>query len=409
MISGASFAGLALARGLTQALGPDLRIALIDHDANLSPAADDGRAFAIWAGGQAVLESLGVWETIAPHAETLTAIEISDSALDDGVRQTRVTYDAQTSGGKPACHIVPSFVLQNALMDALSPWGEGASSKSSITWFAPAEAAHFSLGDVLAEVHLSDGRVLASSLVVAAEGRHSKLRDAAGIKTMGWSYEQTGIVATVAFELPHGGIAIQHFLPGGPFAILPLRGNKACITWSAAQKDAERIIALNDAAFLAELDERIGGRFGTLALAGPRRSWPLDLKLARDLTAKRFAVIGDAAHGVHPVAGQGVNLALRDVAALVECVTDAARLGFDPGHGAALEKYARWRRFDSTMSASLYEGINRVFSIDNTVMRAGRGAAMGILDTLPALKTMIIDEAAGVTGDLPKMLKGEGV
>lgn len=339
----------------------------------------------------------------------MTAIEISDSALDDGVRQTRLTYDALTSGGKPACYVVPSCVLYNALAGSVLGSGSGQESRSNITWFAPAEAVAIRKREALVEVELRDGRILVTSLAVAAEGRSSKLRDAAGIKTLSRDYDQAGIVATVAFEYPHDGVAIQHFLPGGPFAILPLKDNKACITWSAARSEAQRVIALDDLSFLAELDKRIGGRFGAITLAGPRRSWPLGLKLARELHAERFVVIGDAAHGVHPIAGQGVNLALRDCAALIECVTDAARLGFDPGHGPALERYARWRRFDSAMSASIYDGLNRAFGIDNSVLRAGRGAALGILDSLPALKTLIMDEAAGLSGDVPKMLKGERV
>ena len=401
-ISGGSFAGLALARGLSQALEPDLRIAIIDRVQTPDVAKSDSRAFAIWAGAKTVLEGLGVWGSIAADAEPMTSIEISDSARDDGVRPTRLTYDAVTADGRAAAHMVPSSALYRALYRSVAD-------DPAVTWMAPAEATGLTLGDFSADVTLSDGRIISASLVVAAEGRHSKLRDAAGIKTVGWGYDQTGIVATVQFERPHGGVAIQHFLPGGPFAVLPLKDNKACITWSCAKADAERVIVLDDAAFLAELDHRIGGRFGAISLAGPRQSWPLDLKIARDLTARRFALIGDAAHGVHPVAGQGVNLALRDVAALVEALTDAARLGFDLGHAPSLERYGRWRRFDSTMSATLYDGLNRAFSIDNAVLRAGRGAGLGLLDSIPALKAMIVEEAAGLTGDVPKLARGEVV
>ncbi len=401
-ISGGSFAGLALARGLSQALGPDVRIAVIDRATSPAAAAADTRAFAIWAGTLAVLEGLGVWPEIAIDAEPMTAIEITDSALDDSVRPARVTYDAKTADGRPAAYMVPSAALHRALYQSVVH-------DPAVTWIAPAEAAGLTLGDFSAAITLSDGRVVQAALVVAAEGRSSKLRDAAGIKTAGWGYDQTGIVATVQFEQPHNGVAIQHFLPGGPFAILPLKHNRACITWSADSREAGRMIALDDAGFLAELERRIGGRFGAMTLTAPRQSWPLDLKLARELTARRFALIGDAAHGVHPVAGQGVNLAFRDVAAMVEVLTDAARLGFDLGHAPALERYARWRRFDSTMSATLYDGLNRAFSLDNAVLRAGRGAGLGILDRIPALKAMIVEEAAGLTGDVPKLVRGERV
>jgi 2-octaprenyl-6-methoxyphenol hydroxylase len=279
----------------------------------------------------------------------------------------------------------------------------------AITWIAPVEAVGLALGEFAAKITLSDGREIEAALCVAAEGRQSKLREAAGIKTMGWGYAQRGIVATVQFELPHNGVAIQHFLPGGPFAVLPLKDNCACITWSSSDEEAERVLALDDAAFLDELDQRIGGRFGAIALIGKPQSWPLDVKIARELTAKRFALIGDAAHGVHPVAGQGVNLAFRDVAALVEVLTDAARIGLDLGNGPALERYARWRRFDSTMSAATYDGLNRIFSIDNAVLRAARGAGLGIVDQIPQLKQLIMTEAAGLSGDLPKLVRGERV
>lgn len=397
-ISGASFAGLALARGLSRAL-PGIAIALIDRPA--APAASDGRAFAIWAGAQRVLDNLGAWDAIAPHAQEMTVIEITDSALDDGVRPTLMSFDA-TADDRPAGYMVPARVLHSALLATLE-------AETAITWMTPAEASAVTLGPALAQVQLADGSTVAASLCVAAEGRGSKLRDAAGIKTVGWAYGQTGIVATVRFEKNHGGVAIQHFLPGGPFAVLPLLGQRACITWSASRDEAAAMMALDDAAFAQELENRIGGRFGAITLVGRPQAWPLGLKLPRDLIATRFALIGDAAHGVHPIAGQGVNLALRDAAALVECVADAMRLGYDAGHGPALERYARWRRFDATMSATLYDGLNRLFSADGAVLRASRGAGLGLVDRIPALKQMIVSEAAGLTGDLPKLMRGVAV
>lgn len=401
-ISGASFAGLAIARGLSQALGPGIKIAVIDRASGPHATGRDCRAFAIWAASKNLLEVLGVWGAIAPAAQAISAIEISDSALDDGLRPTRLTYDAVTAQGATAGYIVPAGALQRALYDS-------AAADPAITWIAPAEALELDLGQSFATVMLNDGGAVRACLVVAAEGRGSKLRDAAGIKTTGWGYEQTGIVAIVQFSEPHNGVAIQHFLPGGPFAILPMAGNRACVTWSSAQDEAVRILALDEAAFLAELDKRIGGRFGTITLVGQRQSWPLELKLARALVANRFVLAGDAAHGVHPVAGQGVNLAFRDCAALVEVVTGAARIGLDIGNAETLDHYARWRRFDSTASAAAYDGLNRFFGLDNTVLRAGRGAALGVVDRLPFLKQLILTEAAGLSGDVPKMLRGEQV
>jgi 2-octaprenyl-6-methoxyphenol hydroxylase len=398
-IVGGSFAGLAVARGLAQALGPDIRLAVIDRVSPATLATADSRAFAIWAGTKKILEGLGVWDAISADAETVTSIEISDSNLNDAFRPTRVTYDARTSDGTPAAYIVPASSLAAGLYKSVAH-------DPSITWFAPADVENVTFGEHASELRLSTGTTVSAALTIAADGKNSKLRDAAGIKTVGWPYAQMGIVARVKFEEPHGGVAIQHFLPGGPFAILPLRDNRACITWSADKAEAQRMTALDDENFLDELDRRIGGRFGAITLDGPRQSWSLDVRLPRRLIAPRFALVGDAAHGVHPIAGQGVNLALRDAAAMIEVLADTARLGLDFGNGTHLERYQRWRRFDSTMSATLYDGLNRTFAIDSMVLRAGRGAALGVLDRLPSLKDMIIAEAAGITGDLPKLARG---
>jgi 2-octaprenyl-6-methoxyphenol hydroxylase len=398
-IAGSSFAGLALARGLLQALGPEVKIAIIDRVQGPPSASEDSRAFAIWAGAKTILESLGIWEAIAPDAQAMTSIEISDSALEDGLRPTLLSYDAIAPDGSPVAYIVPAATLNAALHRSVAH-------EPSVSWFTPAEARKLVLEADSAAVTLDDGRRIRAALCVGADGRKSRLREAAGIKTVGWAYEQTGIVATIKFSEPHRGVAIQHFLPGGPFAILPLPDNRACITWSANKDEAARVMALDDAGFLAELDQRIGGRFGSIALDGPRQSWPLDIKLSRQLIGRRLALIGDAAHGVHPIAGQGVNLALRDVAALIEVLVDAGRLGLDYGDGTHLERYQRWRRFDSTMSATFYDCLNRMFGIDNLAVRAGRGAALGVLDRLPSLKRLILTEVAGLTGELPKLSRG---
>ena len=399
VISGASFAGLALAAGLARNFGPSIRIAVIDKAHPTRRERPDQRAFAIWRGARHILEGLGIWQRIEARAQAINTIEISDSALDDGLRPSRLMYDAAEHGGEPLAHMV----LANDLLTALF---EAAQSERSIDWIIPAEAQSLTITGPSAALTLDSGDTLNAALVVAADGRQSKLRDYAGIKTTGWAYSQTGIVATVKFSEPHHGTAIQHFLPGGPFAVLPLQNNEACITWSSAANEAQRMTALDDEAFIAEIEKRIGGRFGTITLAGQRQSWPLDVRLARALTAPRFALAGDAAHGVHPIAGQGVNLAFRDCAALIECLADAARLGFDLGHAPALDRYARWRRFDSTMSSALYGGLNRIFSLDNAVLRAGRGAALGFIDRSAAIKSLILEEAHGLTGDVPKLAVG---
>ena len=398
-ISGASFAGLALACALSDALGPEFRIAVIDRAAPASMPAD-ARAFALSAASRHLLEAIGVWPAVATEAQPVDGIDITDSSLDAGVRPVLLSYDNAIAAGEPATHIVPVRPLTMALR-------QKARSHPSISLMASAEATGFATDDAGARVTLADGRTIATSLVVAADGRKSPLRDAAGIKVIGWPYAQTGIVTTVRHTRPHNARAVQHFLPNGPFAILPLTGNRACITWTEDAGEAKRILALEDAGFLAEIDKRFGGKLGAIALDGPRQSWPLQLHLARRYVAPRFALVGDAAHGVHPLAGQGLNLAFRDVAALVEVVADAVRLGFEAGDAQALARYERWRRFDSAVSAATFDGINRLFAGDAPLLRAVREVGLGVVDRIPTLKRFFVSEAAGLTGEVPRLLKGE--
>lgn len=403
VVSGASFGGLALACGLSWALGPDFKIALIDRVAQSTtvPTADS-RASAISAASKRMLDVLGVWPLVADVAQPVTGIEITDSTLETGVRPVLLTYDNVTGDGEPATYIVPNGKLQAALRQRIE-------SNSSLKLIAPTEAIDFGTNESSVEVVLGDGGAIGASLLVAAEGRRSRLREAAGIKVVGWNYPQIGIVVSVHHDRPHGGRAVQHFLPSGPFAILPLKGNRSCITWSEDTDEAKRILALDDAGFLAEVDKRFGGKLGALSLDGPRQSWPLEMHLARRYVGPRFALIGDAAHGVHPIAGQGLNLAFRDVAALVQVLSDAIRLGFDAGDAQALARYERWRRFDSTISAAAFDGLNRLFSSDYTLVRSGREVGLGLVDRMPALKRFFVGEAAGLTGELPRLLKGEPV
>jgi 2-octaprenyl-6-methoxyphenol hydroxylase len=403
VISGASFAGMALACGLVQALGPDFRIALLDRVANPGgAAAPDARASALSAGSKRMLDVLGVWQEVAVKAQPVTGIDITDSSLEAGVRPVLLDYANVVGDGEPATYIVPNQVLHDALRTAVQRL-------ASVTLVAPAEARDLARTETSARVMLAGGRELAAALVVAAEGRMSRLREAAGIKVVGWSYPQTGIVTAVRHEMAHGARAVQHFLPAGPFAILPLKGNRSCITWTEDTDEAKHILALDDAGFLEQVEQRFGGRLGAIALDGPRQSWPLKMHLARRYVAQRFALIGDAAHGVHPIAGQGLNLAFRDVAALVEVITDAVRLGFDAGNAEALARYERWRRFDSVVSTATFDGLNRLFASDNALLRSGRELGLGIVDRIPALKRFFVGEAAGLTGELPRMLKGERV
>lgn len=402
VVSGASAAGLALALALADASGGDLRIALIERVWPPFTARGDVRAFAFSAASRHMLEALGVWREIEPHAQEVRRIEITDSSLEDGVRPVVLTYDNTIDGGETATHIVPGEAIVSALAVRAGDF-------LAIDRLAPDEIAGFKSDAGGITVNLRSGRTLRARLLVSAEGRQSALREQAEIKTVGWSYGQTGIVTWVSHERPHDGTAVQHFLPAGPFAILPLTGNRSCITWSEGTDEARRILALDDSAFLAEVEKRFGGRLGAISLAGGRQSWPLSMHLARAYVADRFALIGDAAHGVHPIAGQGLNLALRDAAALAEVVIDAVRLGLDPGNAEVLTRYERWRRFDSAVSTATFDGLNRLFSSDNALVRAMRDLGLGVVDRMPAVKQMLVTEAAGLSGDVPRLLRGEAI
>ena len=407
LVSGASFSGLALALALADAFADDITVTVVDRARDGAGTAADNRASAISAASQRLLATLGIWPDVAAAAQPVRRIEITDSSLDAGIRPVHLSYDNAVSDGEPASWIVPNSILLAALE-------RRATARPSIRMLRGRGVAGFAAGPFDATVTLDEGDTERARLVVAADGRRSALREAAGIKIVGWDYGQTGIVSTVAHERPHDGVAVQHFLPAGPFAILPLVGNRSCITWSEDAAAAGRILALDDARLLDEIDLRFGGRLGPLALAAPpgaptRQSWPLEVHLARSYVAPRLALVGDAAHGVHPIAGQGLNLGLRDVAALTEVVADAARLGLDPGGGDALARYERWRRFDSMLSAAAFDGLNRLFSNDWTLLRAVRDVGLGVVDRMPGLKRLLVAEAAGLAGEVPKLLRGERV
>jgi 2-octaprenyl-6-methoxyphenol hydroxylase len=259
------------------------------------------------------------------------------------------------------------------------------------------------------DVQLKDGDTISARLLVGADGAKSAVRDVANIAIHGWDYDQSAIVTTVAHERDHNGRAEEHFLPAGPFAILPLTGKRSSIVWTETKAEAARIVALPDAEFHAELEKRFGLKLGDIEVAGPRRAFPLGLFTARSFIADRVALIGDAAHIIHPIAGQGLNMGLRDAAALAETIADAARLGLDPGDANVLERYQRWRRFDTMSMGAATDGLNRLFSNENDALRIVRDVGLGLVERMPALKRVFIREAAGFTGDVPKLLKGEAL
>jgi 2-octaprenyl-6-methoxyphenol hydroxylase len=259
------------------------------------------------------------------------------------------------------------------------------------------------------EVQLSDGATLLPRLLVAADGANSRIRQRAGIAVHGWSYGQSAIVTTVEHERDHLGRAEEHFLPAGPFATLPLTGRRSSIVWTEAIKEAKRIVALPDAEFHAELERRFGLRLGDITAQAPRHVHLLGLWVARSFVAERLALVGDAAHVIHPIAGQGLNMGLKDVAALAEVIADAARVGLDPGSLGTLERYQRWRRFDTMSMGFATDVLNRLFSNHSDLLRLVRDVGLGLVDRTPALKQFFIREAAGLVGDVPKLLRGEAL
>lgn len=416
IVVGASFTGLTMAYALSRSLGPGARILLIDKGPLVAATADHQaapgplhgpNAMAISAGGKQMLDALGIWPNLADRAQPVSDIEITDSSLDAAIRPKILSYENKLDDGLAASYIVESGDLHRALHIAVSE-------DPSITLRGGATSTAYSADETAGTIELASGECIAAALVIAADGRRSALRQMAGIKLVQWDHKQSGIVCTVAHELPHEGRAVQHFLPAGPFAILPLVGddasghrNRSCITWSEDAARAREIMALDFDAFRQEAQNRFGHKLGDITLEGAPASWPLSTQLARGFISRRLALIGDAAHGVHPIAGQGLNLALRDVAALTEVLSDGAGLGLDLGNHDALERYERWRRFDSTLSAAAFSGLNRLFSNDMILMRSIRDAGLGVVDRLPGLKRFFVTEAAGLTGQVPKLLKGE--
>jgi 2-octaprenyl-6-methoxyphenol hydroxylase len=406
IVVGGGPAGLTLALALAEALGATASIGVVDPagaGSGTSPRVGDARASALSAASKRLLDALGVWPALAPHAEPVAAVDITDSAPGDVFRPILVSYDNTVGSEEPATYIVENQRLQAALLEALA--------RSPGIVRIGGTVAGWEGGDARAAVHLADGRQLLAPLVAAADGRGSRLREAAGIGVVSWKYRQVGIVTIVTHEKPHRSRAVQHFLPAGPFAILPLKAeaplHRSCITWTEEESWGRALVQLDDAAFLEEAHRRFGYRLGPIALAGPRAAWPLEMHLARALTANRLALVGDAAHLVHPIAGQGLNLGLRDVAALAEVVADAARLGLDIGSGVVLQRYERWRRTDAAMSAAAYDGLNRLFSNDWAALRTLRDAGLRLVDRMPGLKQLLVAEAAGLTGDVPRLLRGE--
>lgn len=397
VIGGGGFAGLTLAVALREGLGETFSVSVCDP-ALRNIRSQDPRATAIAAGARRMLEAIGVWEHVEDQAQPILDMIITDSKLEDAVRPAFLTFGGEVEEGEPFAHMIENRWLVDALV---------AKARAIGVELRPAMVTSFAHGRATIDVSVDEGATLSARLLVGADGARSPIREQAGITCHGWPYDQSAIVTTVAHERDHEGRAEEHFLPAGPFAILPLKGNRSSIVWTERPREAERIVALPDDAFHDELERRFGLHLGEIEVVGPRRAFPLGLYTARSFIAERLALVGDAAHVIHPIAGQGLNMGLRDVAALAEVVADSARLGLDIGAHPVLERYQRWRRFDTMTMGIATDGLNRLFSNDSDALRLARDVGLGLVERMPPLKTVFIREAAGVTGEVPRLMRGD--
>jgi 2-octaprenyl-6-methoxyphenol hydroxylase len=402
LIAGAGIVGLTLAVALRQGLGPTFSVAVADP--MLARRGGDGRATAIVAAARRLLTAVGVWEEIP--AQPILGMMVTDSALEDTLRPRFLTFAGDVAPGEPFGHMVENASLVAAL--TAKACDEGAALHSvAVNAPLPLPSDTPPTARSRLSVKLANGELLSTTLLVGADGAQSPIRQGAGIAVHGWTYGQSAIVATVAHERDHGGRAEEHFLPPGPFAILPLTGRRSSIVWTEETPEAQRLVALPEQEFHAELERRFGLHLGEIEVVGPRHVQQLGLWVARSFTSDRIALVGDAAHVIHPIAGQGLNMGLKDVAALAEVIVDSVRLGLDPGSLAVLERYQRWRRFDTMAMGIATDGLNRLFSNRSDILRLVRDVGLGLVDRLPALKQVFIREAAGLLGEAPKLLRGE--
>ena len=397
IIGGGGFAGLALAIALRQGLGSQTPIIVADPALATRPSRDP-RATAIVAACRRLFEVIGAWDGVAAKAQPILDMVITDSKLEDATRPVFLTFGGDVAPGEPFAHMVEN----GDLIESLTRCAEAA----KIDLRATAVTSYDARPDGIT-VTLGDGTVIEGALLVAADGARSKLRERAGIVTHGWDYNQSGIVVTVGHERDHEGRAEEHFMPAGPFASLPLTGKRSSLVWTESRAEAARIVALGDDDFHRELEQRFGLHLGEIKALDKPRAFPLTYFVARSFIGERLALIGDAAHVIHPIAGQGLNLGLKDVAALAEVVVDAARLGIDVGQADVLERYQRWRRFDTMAMGVATNSLNFLFSNKSTLLRSLRDIGLGLVDRAPPLKNILIRQAAGLSGDVPRLLRGE--
>jgi 2-octaprenyl-6-methoxyphenol hydroxylase len=397
-IVGGGLNGPALAIAIAQR---GLHVTVIDAlpDAPRKQDDFDGRSYALALTSVRMLDGIGLWDTLAEHAQPMLEIKVTDGRAGEGPSPFFMHFDHAEIEEGPMGHMVQDRYLRRALMDA-------AQATKGIQMVSGEEVVAQQADPTGISLTLASGKTLRARLCVGADGRSSGTATRAGIKRTGWAYGQTALVCAVNHEQPHNGIAHQFFMPPGPLAILPLTGNRSSIVWSETAANAARIHALPEEAYLEVLRPRFGDFLGEISLAGARYTYPLSLSLAHEMVKPRVALVGDSAHGVHPIAGQGLNAGFRDIAALCDVIMDAQRRGEDFGADMPLARYQEWRRFDNATLALATDSFNRLFSNDNSLVRIARDLGMGIVNAMPALRRSFIREAAGLNGDLPRLMRG---
>lgn len=408
IIVGGGMAGLTLALALQQG---GLEVAIIERQpfAEQLDTGFDGRASAIAYACFRQWKTLGVGDALETRACRMDEIMVTDGHLPGPASRKPLPFFlnfkaeeiSDRTGDEPLGYMVENRHVRQTLYDAVV--------SRHVNLIVPADVVDMREDGSFAEVTLNTGQTLKASLIVSAEGRRSFLRDKAGIKHINWDYDQSAVVTTVQMEWPHNNIAYEHFLPSGPFAILPLTENRACIVWSETHAKAKALVSINDGLFYDHMLSRFGDFLGEITIVGDRFIYPLSLGLAEEMYKGRLALLGDSAHGIHPIAGQGLNLGLKDVAALAEVLVEAARLGEDIGSELVLERYAKWRRFDNVSTSVIMDGFVRLFSNGNPLLRTVRDVGMGMFNRIPALRQFVMEDAGAATGDLPKLLRGQEI
>ena len=397
LIVGGGLNGSILALALAQSGLKSKVVDALPEPTRLQPDFD-GRSYAMALTSCRLLQNLSLWEALAPHAQPILDIKVSDGRAGEGPSPFFMHFNHAEIEEGPMGHMIEDRHLRSALQQAMAD-------RPEITQISQTEVSAQSLAPGGINATLSDGTDLRAKLLVGADGRQSPTAQRAGIKRTGWGYDQTALVCAVEHDQPHNGIAHQFFMPAGPLAILPLTGNRSSIVWSETPENAVAFAALPADDFLTMLRPRFGDFLGQIALAGQRYCYPLNLSLANNMVAARVALVGDAAHGVHPIAGQGLNAGLRDIAALAEVLGSAKSRGEDIGSTGVLSRYESWRRFDNTALGLATDAFNRLFSTDNAIVRLGRDLGMGVISQMPGLRRSFIREAAGLTGELPALMQ----